>query len=351
MNQKSLLHQLHTLTEPELFYKTYYEKQKDEKSLQDYLDSMDLESFLDKHHISIPEFEDSMDYEYLEEWFFGNDLKQNIYIHKHNCYSPPILHKHRFFEIIYVYKGHCTQEIHNRKVTMTCGDLLLIPPGVFHTISVFDESIIIDILIRKSTFEDIFFNFLRSDNILSMFFVNSIYSKHVNDYIIFHTGTDKMIQNMILDLYLEFMNKELYYKEALDSQLLTFFAKLLRKYEKTCELPSFVKKSDAQAFGLIRYIQDNFTEITLEDIADHFHFTPEYTSKLIKNTTGYTYTRLLLQIRMERALSLLSDTNISIGAICQQIGYLNPEHFIRTFKKCFLVTPSEYRRQYNKNTL
>jgi YesN/AraC family two-component response regulator len=84
----------------------------------------------------------------------------------------------------------------------------------------------------------------------------------------------------------------------------------------------------------------------LNRIADRFHYTPEYTSSLIKATTGYTFMQLITRIRMERAQALLRDTNISIGEISQTIGYLNPEHFIRTFKKHCAMTPSAYRRTF-----
>lgn len=345
MNQQALLLNLHQANESEQFYFEYYQAKRN-NSLDTFLAKLDMEKVY-RMHLLIPEIENTIPPEYLEEWFFDITTKQNIYVQKHNCFSPDILHRHKFFEFFYVLEGSCTQEISGIKIQMQAGDICLIPPDISHRIAVFDESIIIDILIRKSTFEDIFFNFLRSDNILSSFFLSSIYLSHANDYIIFHTKADAGIKELILDIFLESVNRHQYYHELINSQLLTLFARVLRNYEQNCDLPPFTKKKDAQGYGLIRYIQDNYREVSLESVSERFHFTPEYTSKLIKNLTGHTYTQILQKIRLDRAQALLTDTNIPVGDIGHEVGYPNPEHFIRVFKKAFGVTPSGFRRAHH----
>ena len=46
---------------------------------------------------------------------------------------------------------------------------------------------------------------------------------------------------------------------------------------------------------------------------------------------------------MQQACSLLKNTKIPIGDIAYEIGYLNPEHFIRIFKRKYNITPKEFR--------
>lgn len=177
-----------------------------------------------------------------------------------------------------------------------------------------------------------------------MFFLNNIYSKNVNDYIIFHSGDDNHIKTAISFMLLEYINKDQYYYQMMNNTIMNIFGLLLRNYEKSVELPSIVKKSDVQRFALVRYIQDNHVNVTLEDIAKNFHYTPEYTSKLIKSTTGQTFSQILQKIRIEKAKSLLFDTNLSVNSIGLQVGYETTEHFIRTFKKSQQMTPTEYRK-------
>lgn len=93
---------------------------------------------------------------------------------------------------------------------------------------------------------------------------------------------------------------------------MNIFSLLLRNYEQSVELPSIVKKSDVQRFGLVRFIQDNYKDVTLNKIAQKFHYTPEYTSKLIKETTGMNFKQILQTVRIERAEFLLLDTSLTV---------------------------------------
>ncbi|MDH6366784.1 MULTISPECIES: AraC family transcriptional regulator [unclassified Breznakia] len=346
MNQQELHNRITTLNDYELFYKDYYDARKDKQSLQIFLDNLDIE-FVKEHNLIIPDLKDTIPPIYLEEWFFDTSSKQNIFVQKHNCYSPNNPHKHNFFELLYVLEGSCKQTIGDISFDMKKGDVCLIPPEIIHNISVFDESIVIDIVIRRATFEDMFLNFLRSNNILSKFFMHNLYAPQATDYIIFHTNDDKEIESLIMDIFLEYINKEIYFNELLNNNLTSLFAKILRNYEDTCELPPEVNKNRTQAYELVRFIKDNYKDITLDDVAKHFHFTIEYTSRLIKKVTNSTFTKILRTTRLDISLALLTDTNISISDISNEIGYENVEHFIRIFKNQYNLTPSEYRKIYS----
>lgn len=342
MDQNTIQGKLYELNEFEIFYRKYYYARQQEYSLKKFLAELDMD-YVRKNHLLIQELPETIPLCYEDQWSFAPS--QNIACTKHNCYSPAIFHEHTFFELIYVYDGKCTQVINKTSLSIRTGDLCIIPPGVKHSISVFDESIILDILVRKNTLENLFFNFLRDDNILSMFFINSIYSQNVNDYIVFHSGDDFHIKTATSFLLYENINRESYWQHMMTNTLMNVFSLLLRSYSTSVELPVITKKVDAQRFAIIRFIQENYTEINLVDIAERFHYTPEYTSKLIKEATGMTFKQILQKIRLERAESLLIDSNLTIQNICHQVGYENVEHFIRTFRKVNHMTPTEFRRR------
>lgn len=341
-----LLKSIYNLNEEEQFYKSYYFARQQEYSYQKFMSSIDME-FIRSHHLVLPEFPDTIPTQYQDHWIF--DADQAISALKHNCYTPAFIHDHSFFELTYVYNGHCTEKIHDNTIKLQTGDFFIIPPGVPHSISVFDESIIIQIPVKKNTLMKAFFNFLTNDNILSMFFINNIYSKNVNDYIIFHSGDDYHIKTATMMLLLENINRYDYWQTMMINTLMNIFTLLLRNYAKSVEFPSIVKKTDIQRFDLVRFIHENYANITLDMIAAKFHYTPEYTSKLIKDTTGMTFKQILQKIRIERACYLLWDTNLTVQNIGYQVGYENAEHFIRTFKKAKGMTPTEYRRSENIN--
>ncbi len=347
MTLDNLLLELNTFTEIELLYEDFYNSLSDNNKLEQFRKTLDL-TFIEANGLAFPEFNiypEASGYKIPEYYGFSSSEHNNIQVLKHPCYSPAVEHSHDFFELIYVYRGSCTNTIYSSKTVLKEGDLILIPPDIPHTISVMNDDIIINILIKHSTFDDIFFNFLRIENVLSTFFLKTIYSENVNHYIIFRTNKDIDIKNILMTMFLEIKNKDRYYEDILDNLIIFFFSLLLRRYESTCELPTFIKKSDVVTYGIISFIQNNYQTVTLEDVAKKFNYNKDYISKIIKNTTGVSFTIFLKNIRMDRAKLLLIDTNISIEEISTNIGYNNVEHFIRTFKATFGTTPSSYRKQ------
>lgn len=341
---EDLINNIHMLDEREEIYKTYYLLNSNRADQIKFLESLPITTLL-KYGMQFPEYGlIVVTNDYAENLSFTSQHNYDIMITKHPNYSPVIEHAHDFYEAVYVLEGKLSHTVEKHLLQMHTGDLCLISPHSKHYLKVFDDSsVIINILIRRSTFSDIFFNLLRGNNILSFYFLSTIYSDNPSSYILFHTGTDIFLKKMILDMMLEFNNKQKYFSEILNSSLITFFANLLRQYGSSYELEPTIDEKEMRPYRLIGYIQDNYKAATLHDLADHFHFSEEYASRLIKKLTGRNYTALLLEIRMKRAAELLMTTTITISELCEEIGYLNPEHLIRTFKKYYGLTPTQFR--------
>jgi AraC-like DNA-binding protein len=63
--------------------------------------------------------------------------------------------------------------------------------------------------------------------------------------------------------------------------------------------------------------------------------------KLAENNSYFR--DLVLQVRAERAMELLSETSISITEIAMTLGYSSSAHFTRAFKQAMGRTPREFR--------
>ncbi|MBP3743213.1 MAG: helix-turn-helix domain-containing protein [Treponema sp.] len=329
-------------SQEEYLYQEYHDAKKDPLKFSRFLKSLDKNKIVQNTYF-IPEIKESVPEVLPESTFFGSDKKTTIVIRKHPKATPIFTHSHEFLEFFYVLKGKSDQKINEIDFKMNEGDLCLIPPNIRHSLSVFDDSIILNILVRRSTFEKIFHNFLCMDNILSSFILNNMYSKKAADYLIFHTYNNPEIHNLIIEMYNESKNPDLYTQDLLQIYLHKLFILLLRNSKDNYDLPPDVNKDNLLRFDIIRYIQDSYKEISLENLAENFRLTPQYASKLIKQITGHTFSEIVLNIRMQQACSLLKNTKIPIGDIAYEIGYLNPEHFIRIFKRKYNITPKEFR--------
>lgn len=89
--------------------------------------------------------------------------------------------------------------------------------------------------------------------------------------------------------------------------------------------------------------------VKLEDAARTVCLSPKYLSRLFKQRTGTGFNEYKLQVKMDRAKEMLNETRKSIFQISGELGYQNPESFIRMFKKTTGCTPSEYRDKNNKS--
>ncbi len=170
----------------------------------------------------------------------------------------------------------------------------------------------------------------------------------INSYLSVHTGNDQDLKNLVLNMMLETMNKYREYDAILYADFSIFFAKLLRYYESTIKI-SGMDNDDMFAHRITTYITEHMTDVRLTDIAAKYHYTPEYTSRLIKTTTGKTFSEILIECRMKQAVTLLKSTVLSVSEISYRIGYENCENLIKTFKRTYGKTPSAYRKDQTES--
>lgn len=102
---------------------------------------------------------------------------------------------------------------------------------------------------------------------------------------------------------------------------------------------------DDRLVSMLNYIQTNYQEVTLETMADQFHLSEPYISKYIKDKSGKTFGEHVAHTRMKKARVLLKNGNMTVENISHSVGYENVEHFNRSFKKMFEMTPVQYRNE------
>jgi two-component system response regulator YesN len=97
----------------------------------------------------------------------------------------------------------------------------------------------------------------------------------------------------------------------------------------------------------VRIIEEHFQEeIGIAQIAYRLEVTPNYLSSLFRKHSGIAFTKYITDIRIERARSLLKNTNLNIKEIASKVGYRSSRHFSVVFRQEEGVSPSEYIRSY-----
>ncbi|GIP17905.1 hypothetical protein J40TS1_35470 [Paenibacillus montaniterrae] len=94
------------------------------------------------------------------------------------------------------------------------------------------------------------------------------------------------------------------------------------------------------------YIEQNYAQkgLTLNEIAQKNHVSPNYLSYLFKKISGYNLWEYVVKLRMEESKRLLLQTDLRRYEISERVGYESPEHFSKIFKKYYGMSPSEMKK-------
>ena len=324
---------LYTYNEDELFYRTlYFEKKEHPETFHKFCLNLDCD-LISRRQLYVPELQKEGWHSYFEEKAMFCDTADNIMLYKHYRYTPEFIHEHEFFEILCIYDGQAHTSIQGIEHTLHKGDVCIIPPHTKHSIGIFDDSIAFNILIRGSTFQSTFFQSLTEVSALAHFF---------------HTANDPQIREMLENLYIEYLGHEKYSYTFLNSMLILLWAMLLRYHGGNIESILAKDTSGNSMTDILNYLSQHYQTATLRETASHFGYSSSHFSTLIKEGTGQTFLQIIRSIKLEQACRALRETSLSNIAICELVGYDSPEHFMRTFKKNYGMTPGEYRKKYHE---
>ena len=88
-------------------------------------------------------------------------------------------------------------------------------------------------------------------------------------------------------------------------------------------------------------------KLSLKELADAGNLSPSNLSRLFKLQTKLSPVQYLIRLRMEKARELLGTSLLS-KQIMALVGYDTKSNFVRHFKMCFGLAPSEYRKLPSK---
>ncbi|MCD8148166.1 MAG: AraC family transcriptional regulator [Clostridiales bacterium] len=278
-----------------------------------------------------------------EDTFFSQNADVEVY--QHLRYLPAYWHSHNFIEIACVLQGTVINHIANQDLTMVPGDICIIAPDSVHAITAFcDDCILLNFIIRISTFEEAFFGLLSENDILSDFFMRMLYQKDCQSYLLFRTGCDQEIANFIGYAWDEFNGQRQYKSRMLNSIINAFFILLLRNHGTDFVFPEAGSNQENENTILIlKYIQEHYNALTLSELSSFFNYSERQMQRIIKHSTGMSFSQNIQRLKLRQAIHLMQNSNLSIAAISEKLGYSAPENFRHIFKKYYGMTPMEYR--------
>lgn len=245
-------------------------------------------------------------------------------------------------EIVEVTSGAVMVQIGTELVGAEQGDFLYIPPSMTFRVDAATEyasvrGMIFDTSIIEANLE----NF--DSEIFYMFYVQS-----KNKITVF--GKDHPV-NPTLKRFMqesddEYSEKEICYKLPIRANIYHMMTVLLRYYcGSKNELDRMIYHNVLRLRPVISYIDEHFKEkIYIEELSAMINVSPDYFTKMFKESIGKTPIDYINGMRINSAMELLCTTEMSMTEIADAIGFCNPNYFHKIFKQYMETSPLAYRK-------
>ncbi|WP_294183798.1 AraC family transcriptional regulator [uncultured Clostridium sp.] len=283
-------------------------------------------------------------------WVINNSKlmkkSEDISIHKHDRFTRFDKHKHDYLELVFVYSGSIRQIVDDKSIEMKKGEILIMDMNVEHSIEESVENdIAINVLIKKEFFDWVFMNQIADNDLMSNFIVKSLYEKDkFKRFLYFKTSDNKKVWDFMINILMEYYDNKTGMKTAIRAYMILLFNELLRDYNRYLPNNIIYKIDSSATVEIMKYIGNDYRNIVLKDLAEHFNYSTDYMGKLVKKITGKTFNELRRNIRMRRAKYLLKNSNMSISDVISRVGYSNLSYFYKQFREDTGITPDEYRK-------
>lgn len=260
-------------------------------------------------------------------------------------------HIHDYVEIMIPLVENCTVVMEHSEILVKQDNLIFMGNRTIHKVKPISENgVVVNIALRGSAFSLNELDYLNSkengsniSNILFSLLSNEEFGE--GRYSLFDINHNLKIKELVYDIISEYYHPDIQSDQLIRLEMLILFSRLIRQAAKDEIKVQDYRKQKNNLLSLLLYIEKNYQNITLQKMAKHFGFNPNYLSDYLKKQTGKTFINLVHLQRINVAAEYLTYTTAPIERISNRVGYENPSYFYKIFKKYFGISPAEYRKQ------
>lgn len=252
-----------------------------------------------------------------------------IFEGKEGNYRVPT-HWHRSLELFLVLEGAIDFYMDSRYHRLENQDFVIVNTNEVHSIESPTRNTTVVLQIPMETFED----YMKSAPYIT-------FSKKGE------TENRKLI-HLVKEMYQEYEKKEFGYELKVRGLFFLFLHLLVTVFRDSYLDPEQLKeKNHLDKLGNItEYMKQNYNkELSLEEVAHQFGFSPTYLSRIFRRYAKVNYRTYLVDLRVKYSVKELLHTDHTIGDIAAGNGFADSRAFSKAFVKRYGCLPSQYRRR------
>lgn len=247
------------------------------------------------------------------------------------------------YMIAYLAHGSGFHEIANNKISITEGDIFIIPPDTIHRF----------IPIKGLRRLDLYVCYFLPDiiqtswnNLKESFTEYSDFFNTVNTPYIYAIDTENnQIRDILIRMIDEYMNHPPCYFDSVKGYL-TILLPMIFRNAKTKHFERVYSQNNTVDES-IRYIHRMlYSGISLADISNQLGFSPSYICRLFKKHLKMTTSEFINLLRIEKIKDILKNTNKPVERI-PEMFHCNTDYIKRLFKKHTGMSMMDYRKKYH----
>ncbi|MCL3780842.1 AraC family transcriptional regulator [Prolixibacteraceae bacterium JC049] len=234
------------------------------------------------------------------------------------------------YQMLYITKGKGVFETRTTKFDVKEGDIILIAPYVWHRYAPDSED--------GWREHYIGFNGEIMKSIIDFFDVESP---------VVYVGYNEQILNAYEELFDLTQQERIGYQQAASGYVLF----ILGKVRQIVLTQGFANNKIEKIINKSRlYMRAHLTEqFSMQALAEELNISYSLFRSEFKKYTGISPGQYLLQLKIQTAKNLLSNTAFTVKEIAFKSGFESPYYFSKAFRKYTTISPSEFRDKLKRN--
>lgn len=265
---------------------------------------------------------------------------KTITIRPHTRFVAFPEHTHDYVEMVYMCRGQTTHRVNGQTIVLRRGELLMLGQNARQSIDAAgEEDVAVNFIVRPAFFSGTLPFLGEEETPLRRFVVSCLTGENEAGYLLFRVSDVPPIQNLVENLLYTLLEDTPNKRGILQMTMGLLFAQLLNHTETL----QFETQEQNAVFSALRYVEEQYRDGSLTEIAARLHYELPSLSRLIRQKTGKNYTELMQEKRLSQAAWLLRNTDKNVDEIANSVGYENLSYFHRLFAARFGQSPKKYR--------
>lgn len=266
----------------------------------------------------------------------------SIYHFEAKTWAHPV-HKHSYFEIIFILKGDGMHNINGNTFSYAAGDVFLLGPEDYHHFEINDSTEFCFVRFNESIHQKLT---VEKDSPLQQVLNALLYTSSQSRGSIVNNKQDrKKLHHLLAILEEENEHSQSKYFDIIRTSLMQSILIILARNLSSQTPANPVPKDSVEA--ILLYIKQHIyqpAELGIGNLAKAFNYSPDYISIFFKTHTGESLKQYITKYKIQLIEMRLLYSQLTISELADEFGYIDESHFCKQFKKFTGSTPTAFRK-------